>query len=70
MEKREGQEKKVFSATPHYEESWATDERLHFFRNAFHLENPNTEEDHPEPADLEEDTLIILSDAEDNDIIV
>ncbi|VEN38738.1 unnamed protein product, partial [Callosobruchus maculatus] len=70
LEEKEKALQNVFSATPHYEESWATDERLHFFRNAFHLENPNTEEDHPEPADLEEDTLIILSDAEDNDIRV
>nr|CAI5833803.1 unnamed protein product [Callosobruchus analis] len=50
----------------HYEVSWVTDVRLRFFRNIFNLEDANQEKDHPD--DVEEKALVILSDAEDNDL--
>nr|CAI5827761.1 unnamed protein product [Callosobruchus analis] len=50
--------------------SWVTDDRLRFFKNAFNLENDlknaNQEEDHSD--NVEEKALVVLSDAEVNDL--
>ena len=52
----------------HYEIDWAADQSLHFFKNAFELEDPHKVEDHHE--DSEEELILTFSENEDDNLII